>query len=95
VSQAEDPGEQYRRNKAKTIFDKTIALIEKEGLHKAFYELNTNRSEFVDGAIHVMIVTDGGVIFAHSHQPHLIGLSIAEQKVLLQTRENNTHFGTH
>ncbi len=79
VSQAIDPGEQEKRNKAKTIFDKTITLIEKEGLHKAFYELNTNRSEFVDGAIHVMIVTDGGVIFAHSHQPHLIGLSIAEQ----------------
>ena len=28
------------------------------------YKLNTNRSEFIDGAIHMMIVTDGGVIFA-------------------------------
>ena len=79
VCQAEGIGEKEGRSKAKAMFDRAVALIEKEGLHKAFYELNTNRSEFVDGAIHVMIVTDGGVIFAHSHQPHLIGLSIAEQ----------------
>lgn len=79
TSQAANRSEQEKSHIAKAMFDKTIALIEKEGLHKAFYELNTNRSEYVDGAIHVMIVTDGGVIFAHSHQPYLIGLSIAEQ----------------
>ena len=62
------------------MFDKAVALIEREGLHKALYEFNTNRSEFVDNAIHVMVVSDGGDIFAHSYNPESIGVSLAEQK---------------
>ena len=69
VCQAEGIGEKEGRSKAKIMFDKAVALIEKEGLHKAFYEFNTNKSEFVDGATHVMVVSDEGVIFAHSFQP--------------------------
>jgi len=80
VSLAEDLGEQEKKEKAKAMFDKAVALIEREGLHKAFYEFNTNKSEFVDGAIHVMAITDGGVIFAHSYNPESIGISLAEQK---------------
>ncbi len=80
VSQAGDLSEQEKKNEAKVIFDKAIALIEIEGLHEAFYQFNTNRKEFVDDAIHVMVVSDGGVVFAHSHEPNLVGLSIAGQK---------------
>lgn len=80
VCQAEGIGEKEGRSKAKAMFDKAVALIEKEGIHKAFYEFNTNRSEFVDGATHVMVVSDEGVIFAHSFQPKRIGISIATSK---------------
>ncbi len=80
VSQAEDLGVQEKKNAAKAMFDNAIALVEKEGIHKALYEFNTNRSKFVDGAIHVMVVSDEGVIFAHSYQPYRIGISLATQK---------------
>ena len=80
VCQAEDLGEQEKRSKAKAMFDKAATLIEKEGLHKAFYEFNTNKSEFVDGATHVMVVSEQGYIFAHSHQPERIGISLVTQK---------------
>ncbi len=80
VSQAEDIGEQEKRSKAKAMFDKAVALVEKEGLHKAFLEFNTNKSEFVDGATHVMVVSDEGVIFAHSYNPERLGISLATQK---------------
>jgi hypothetical protein len=80
VCQAEDIGEQEKRSIAKAMFDKAVALIEKEGLHKAFYEFNTNKSEFVDGATHVMVVSDEGVIFAHSYNPERLGISLATQK---------------
>ena len=80
VSQAADIDAQEKRSAAKAMFDKAVALIEKEGLHKAFYEFNTNKSEFVDGATHVMVVSDEGVIFAHSYQPYRIGISLATQK---------------
>jgi hypothetical protein len=55
-------------------------LIEKEGLHKAFYEFNTNKNEFISGTTHVMVVSDEGVIFAHSYQPERLGISLATQK---------------
>ncbi|MFT5426703.1 MAG: hypothetical protein ACI9ZT_001649 [Gammaproteobacteria bacterium] len=80
VSQAEDLSEQEKRSDAKAMFDKAVALIEKEGIHKGLYEFNTNRSEFVHGATHVMVVSDEGVIFAHSYQPYRIGISLATQK---------------
>ena len=80
VCQAEDLGEQEKRSKAKAMFDKAVALVEKEGIHKAFYEFNTNNNEFVDGATHVMVVSDEGVIFAHSYQPERIGISLSTQK---------------
>jgi len=80
VCQAEDRSDQEKRSEAKAMFDKAVALIEKEGIHKAFYEFNTNRSEFIDGAIHVMVVSDEGVIFAHSYNPERIGISLATQK---------------
>ena len=80
VCQAEGLSEQEKRSKAKSMFDKAVALIEKEGLHKALYEFNTNKSEFVDGSIHVMVVSDGGDIFAHSHKPESIGISLATVK---------------
>ena len=68
------------KSKAKVMFDKAVALVEKEGLHKAFYEFNTNRKEFVDGPIHITVVSDEGVLFAHSYKPEAIGISIATQK---------------
>lgn len=80
VCQAEDLGEQEKRSVAKAMFDKAVSLIEKEGLHKAFYEFNTNKNEFVSGATHVMVVSDEGVIFAHSYQPERLGISLATQK---------------
>ncbi len=80
VSYAEDTGEQEKRSVAKAMFNKAVALIEKEGLHKSFYEFNTNKNEFVDGAIHVMVVSDEGVVFAHSYQPERLGISLATQK---------------
>ena len=80
VSQAADIDAQEKRSAAKAMFDKAVALIEKEGLHKAFYEFNTNKSEFVDGATHVMVVSDEGVIFAHSYKPETIGISLLTQK---------------
>ncbi len=80
VSQAEGIGEKEGRSKAKAMFDRAVALIEKEGLHKAFYEFNTNRSEFVNHATHVMVVSDEGVIFAHSYWPERIGISLITQK---------------
>jgi len=80
VSQAEGIGENEKRSKAKAMFNKAVTLFEKEGLHKAFLEFNTNRSEFVDGAIHIMVVSEKGVIFAHSHQPERIGISLITQK---------------
>ena len=80
VCQAEGPSEQEKRSIAKAMFDKAVALIEKEGLHKAFYEFNTNRSEFVDGAVHVMVVSDTGAIFAHSYDPKFVGTSLAKMK---------------
>jgi len=78
VCQAEDL--QEKRSKARVMFDKAVALIEKEGMHKAFYEFNTNKSEFVDGAIHIMVVSDEGVIFAHSHKPEILGVSLWTSK---------------
>ncbi len=80
VCQAEDLGEQAKRSVAKAMFDKAVTLIEKEGLHKAFYEFNTNKNAFTDGPTHVMVVSDEGVIFAHSHQPERLGISLATQK---------------
>ena len=80
VCQAEDLGEQEKRSVAKAMFDKAVSLIEKEGLHKAFYEFNTNKNDFVNGATHVMVVSDEGVIFAHSYQPERLGISLATQK---------------
>ncbi len=80
VCQAEDLGEQEKRSVAKAMFDKAASLIEKEGLHKAFYEFNTNKNAFTDGPTHVMVVSDEGVIFAHSHQPERLGISLATQK---------------
>ncbi len=80
VCQAEDLGEQKKRSVAKAMFDKAVSLIEKEGLHKAFYEFNTNKNDFVNGATHVMVVSDEGVIFAHSYSPERIGISLATQK---------------
>lgn len=68
------------KNKAKVLFDKAVALVEKEGLHKAFYEFNTNKKEFVDGPIHITVVSDEGVLFAHSYKPEAIGISIATSK---------------
>jgi len=80
VCQAEDLGEQKKRSVAKAMFDKAVSLIEKEGLHKAFYEFNTNKNDFVNGAIHVMVVSDEGVIFAHSYNPETLGISLATLK---------------
>jgi hypothetical protein len=80
VCQAEDLSEQEKRSVAKAMFDKAVSLVEKEGLHKAFYEFNTNKKDFVNGATHVMVVSDEGVIFAHSHQPERLGISLATQK---------------
>ena len=80
VYQAADLSEKEKRSVAKAMLDKSVSLIEKEGLHKAFYEFNTNKNEFVSGATHVMVVSDEGVIFAHSYWPERIGISLATQK---------------
>ena len=44
VCQAEGIGEKAGRSKASAMFDKAVALMEREVIHKACYEFNTNRS---------------------------------------------------
>ena len=50
VCQAEGIGEKEGRIKAKIMFDKAVTLIEKEGLHKAFYDSKAEKSEKTDSS---------------------------------------------
>jgi hypothetical protein len=65
--------------KAMEMFNRSIALIESEGLIRALYEFNT-RKEYLDGAIHMMVVTEDGVLFANSIDPELIGVNLSTVK---------------
>ena len=69
VTQAADTDVMENSQKAKAMFDKAIALIENEGFFKALYEFNTNRQEYVDGDIHMITVSEDGVVFANSFDP--------------------------
>jgi hypothetical protein len=73
LAQAADMDAKEKAKKAKVMFDKAIALIEREGFTRALYEFNT-RKEYVDGAIHVLVVSEDGVVFAYSLDPGLIGV---------------------
>src|SRR3989304_7790940 len=80
VSQAADPDVSESAAKAKAMFDKAIALIEKEGIFKALYDFNTNKEAYVDGSNHMMVVTEDGVVFAYSIDPGLIGVNLSTVK---------------
>lgn len=80
VTQAAGRDTMENAQKAKAMFDKAIALVENEGLFKALYEFNTNRDEYVDGDIHMMAVSEDGVVFANSFDPELIGVNIKYRK---------------
>jgi len=79
VAQAADMDAMGNAKKAKAMFDKAIALIEREGLIRALYEFNT-RKEYVDGDIHMMVVSEDGIVFANSLDPGLIGVNYTTVK---------------
>jgi hypothetical protein len=79
LAQAADMDAMGNAKKAKAMFDKAIALIEREGLIRALYEFNT-RKEYVDGDIHMMVVSEDGVVFAYSLDPGLIGVNYTTVK---------------
>ncbi len=79
VAQAADTDAMGNAKKAKAMFDKAIALIEREGLIRALYEFNT-RKEYVDGSTHVLVVTEDGIVYAYSLDPGLIGVNFTMVK---------------
>ena len=79
VAQAADTDAMETAKKAKAMFDKATALIEREGLIRALYEFNT-RKEYVDGSTHVLVVTEDGIVYAYSIDPGLIGVNFTTVK---------------
>ena len=66
---------------AKSLLDKCVALIEKEGAINAFYQMNTRPDQFAYGEIYVWAINSNGVIFAHSVDPTLVGSDISEVEI--------------
>ena len=65
--------------KAMEMFNRAINLIESEGLIRALYEFNTSK-EYLDGANHMMVVSEDGILFANSIDPGLIGVNLSTVK---------------
>ena len=79
AAQAVNTNTKEEAQKAKAMFDKAIALIEREGFIRAVYEFNT-RKEYLDGDIHMMVVSEDGVLFANSIDPGLVGVNLSTVK---------------
>ena len=65
--------------KAMDMFNRALNLIESEGLIRALYEFNTSK-EYLDGANHMMVVSEDGILFANSIDPELVGVNLSTVK---------------
>lgn len=81
VSPARAVDEAMEATMAKSLLDKCVALIAKEGAINAFYQMNTRPDQFAYGEIYVWVVNSHGVIFAHSVDPTLVGSDLNEVEV--------------
>ena len=75
---AADVDDPVKRNAAKVIFDRAVALIEAKGAIEAFCIFNTDSSNYVQEDIHVIAVNFDGVVFANSIDVGYVGVNISQ-----------------
>jgi cytochrome c len=69
-----------KKNEAKTLVKKAVALIKQEGNEKAFAEINNPTGKFLKGELYVFVTDAKGTVLAHGSNHKLIGKNLLEMK---------------